>query len=125
MTGEQKPHKLSIQKTSKSFTFDNKEYILRLRRAILINNAKIEDIETEYDITENDLFDADDIIDPFLLKVIREKRQIHKLTDIIATIQSNQVDIIHKPLNAEFIVQGCAGSGKHRLSPSSFVFKVS
>ena len=96
-----------------------------MRRAILINNAKIEDIETEYDITENDLFDADDIIDPFLLKVIREKRQIHKLTDIIATIQSNQVDIIHKPLNAEFIVQGCAGSGEtmillHRLSYLKF-----
>lgn len=113
------------QKTSKSFTFDNKEYILRLRRAILINNAKIEDIETEYDITENDLFDADDIIDPFLLKVIREKRQIHKLTDIIVTIQSNQMDIIHKPINAEFIVQGCAGSGKtmillHRLSYLKF-----
>lgn len=109
------------QKTSTSFVFDDKAYDLRLRRSILINKAKIENIETEYDIDELDSAVADNVIDPFLLNIIREKRQIYKLTDIIATIQNNQLDIIHRPLNEEFVVQGCAGSGKtmillHRLS---------
>ena len=50
-----------------------------------------------------------------------EKRNSNKLTDIIYSIQSNQNKIIRTKSNENFIVQGCAGSGKtmillHRLS---------
>ncbi len=62
-----------------------------------------------------------DVIDPFLLTVLRDKRRHYRLTNIIKTIQSNQNDIIRRPLVESFVVQGCAGSGKsmimlHRLS---------
>lgn len=60
-------------------------------------------------------------IDPFLLKVIEEKRLSNQLTDIIATIQSNQNEIIRHARKKNMIIQGCAGSGKtmillHRIS---------
>lgn len=60
-------------------------------------------------------------IDPFLLQVIEEKRLENKLTDIIATIQSNQNAMIRHTEKKGMVVQGCAGSGKtmillHRIS---------
>ena len=60
-------------------------------------------------------------IDPFLIKVIQEKRGENKLTDIITSIQSNQNEMIRHTPKKNMIVQGCAGSGKtmillHRLS---------
>lgn len=60
-------------------------------------------------------------VDPFLLKMLKERRAQSELQDIILTIQENQYDIIKAGLNENHIVQGCAGSGKtmillHRLS---------
>ena len=68
-----------------------------------------------------------EVIDPFLLSVLRDKRRNYKLTDIIRTIQGNQNELIRKPIEESFIVQGCAGSGKtmilfHRLSYIAFNF---
>jgi DNA helicase IV len=61
------------------------------------------------------------ITDPFLLAVVRQKRNVNRLTDIISTIQQQQNEIIRQPLKANLVIQGCAGSGKtmimlHRLS---------
>ena len=66
-----------------------------------------------------------DVIDPFLLTVLQDKRRQNRLTDIIKSIQANQNEIIRQPLRESFIVQGCAGSGKtmillHRLSYLKF-----
>lgn len=60
-------------------------------------------------------------VDPFLLKLIEEKRLHNQLTDIIATIQANQNEIIRHDHKKNMVVQGCAGSGKtmillHRIS---------
>lgn len=69
-----------------------------------------------FEITE-----ADNLTDPFLIRLLQEKRTTRELTDIIRTIQENQNDIIEQDLDKSFVVQGCAGSGKtmvllHRIS---------
>lgn len=60
-------------------------------------------------------------IDPFLLRLIKDERREHATNTIIGSISQMQFDIISKPYDSNFIVQGCAGSGKtqimlHRLS---------
>lgn len=99
------------------------DYKLILRRAVNIKNAKVIDVHTEYD--DGSLSLDGEVIDPFLLSVLRDKRRNYKLTDIIRTIQGNQNELIRKPIDESFIVQGCAGSGKtmillHRLSYIAF-----
>lgn len=69
----------------------------------------------------NDEFFNEGVADEFLMQVLLEKRSSDKLTDIIYSIQSNQNKIIRAKPFENFIVQGCAGSGKtmillHRLS---------
>lgn len=69
----------------------------------------------------NDDFYTEGVMDEFLMKVLMEKRNLGRLTDIIYSIQSNQNKIIRAAPYENFIVQGCAGSGKtmillHRLS---------
>lgn len=108
------------QKREKKFKINDNLYHLRLRRAVDIQNAVLRSVNTEYDVADTTPLDTD-ITDPFLLSVLREKKADHRLTDIIRTIQENQDDIIAKPHDESFIVQGCAGSGKtmillHRLS---------
>ena len=108
------------QKREKKFKVNDYLYHLRLRRAVDIQNAVLRSVNTEYNAKGGTLLDAD-VVDPFLLSVLREKKADHRLTDIIRTIQENQDDIIAKPHDESFIVQGCAGSGKtmillHRLS---------
>ena len=71
-------------------------------------------------IANNDFF-KEGMADKFLMQILLEKRDSNKLTDIIYSIQSNQNKIIRTKSNENFIVQGCAGSGKtmillHRLS---------
>lgn len=60
----------------------------------------------------NNTFYSEGTVDEFLLQVLKEKRNSDELTDIIYTIQSNQNKIIRTDRNEDFIVQGCAGSGK-------------
>lgn len=106
-----------------SFLIKEHEYKLFLRRAVDIQDATVKAVFTEYDIDSTSL--DGEIIDPFLLSVLRDKRRNYKLSDIIRTIQANQNELIRKPLEESFIVQGCAGSGKtmillHRLSYIAF-----
>lgn len=106
------------KKRDKEFLIRNQTYLLSLRRAFNIKNGQLLDYTTEYDNNE-ELYK--DIIDPFLIQVIKDKRRQNRLSDIIKTIQENQNDIIRLPLEDSFAVQGCAGSGKtmillHRLS---------
>lgn len=90
-----------------------------LRRAVKIEDEKLQMVTTEYDVDTVSL--DGEVIDLFLLSVLRDKRRNHVLTDIVRTTQENQNDIIAKPIGESFVVQGCAGSGKtmillHRIS---------
>lgn len=110
-------------KNQKSFDVQGYHYQLALRRMLEIKNKKLISYNTEYDGETVTL--EGDVVDPFLLTVLKDKRRQNRLTDIIRTIQGNQNDIIRRPLNESFIVQGCAGSGKtmillHRLSYLKF-----
>ncbi len=106
-------------KRQSHFTIKGKSYDLALRRAVDIKNATLKSVYTEFDLSNLSL--EGEIIDEFLISVLRDKRRNYKLTDIIRTIQKNQNDLIGKPIGESFIIQGCAGSGKtmillHRLS---------
>jgi|GEM_PF-6761078 len=95
------------------------EFKMILKRDIHIVEGKIKDVK-DYLRKENLDFD-NQFIDDFLLKIIENNRAKGVVSDIIATIQNNQHDIITKDSEINFIVQGCAGSGKtmilfHRLS---------
>ena len=107
----------------RKFNVRGHEYILALRRALDIQEGKLIGYKTEYDGETVSL--EGDLIDPFLLTVLKDKRRHNRLTDIIRTIQGNQNEIIRKPREDSFVVQGCAGSGKtmillHRLSYLKF-----
>lgn len=97
----------------------NDEFFISLRRNFDIKNGRFLDYHTRYDANEMNL--SGEVVDPFLIQVLRDKRRDYELTDIIKTIQSEQNNIMTLPMNKNFIVQGCAGSGKtmillHRLS---------
>ena len=105
------------------FCVEGIQYLLALRRKVKIEDEKLISYKTEYDGEAVSL--EGEIIDPFLIDVLKDKRRHHRLTDIIRTIQCNQNEIIRKPLTESFVVQGCAGSGKtmillHRLSYLKF-----
>ena len=102
--------KVFYRKRELHFSVKGINYDLRLRRAVTIKEAKLKAVNTEYDYS--DWTPKGEIIDPFLLSVLEDKRRDYKLTDIIRTIQANQNDIIERPLEENFVVQGCAGSGK-------------
>ena len=100
-------------------TNSNIEYEVLRRRLIDIENSIIVKCYDEY--SADDKLSQKGITDPFLLKILYEKRNNHQLTDIIRSIQLNQNEIIDYDFNKNLIVQGCAGSGKtmillHRLA---------
>ena len=110
-------------KTEKEFTVKEYKYRLALRRSLEIQDAKLIRYNTEFDGESVSL--QGDVIDPFLLKVLKDKRRQNRLTDIIQSIQGNQNEIIRKPRKDSFVLQGCAGSGKtmillHRISYLKF-----
>lgn len=107
----------------REFSINGNNYILALRRSLEIKKGVLVSYRTEYDGEEVSL--EGDVIDPFLLTVLNDKRRHNRLTDIIRTIQGNQNEVIRRPREESFVVQGCAGSGKtmillHRLSYLKF-----
>lgn len=107
------------EKQSRDFVVKGKQYKLLLRRELSIRDAILRSVHTEYDVTRADL--PGEVIDPFLIQVLLDKRRTYKISDIIVSIQENQNEIMRQAFDANFIVQGCAGSGKtmillHRLS---------
>ena len=90
-----------------------------LRRKINIRKKELKFVEDVF--YSNTEYAEKGIYDRFLIEVLMSRKKSHQLTDIIATIQKEQRDIISKAYLADIIVQGCAGSGKtmvmlHRLS---------
>lgn len=92
---------------------------ITLRRKFTITNGNLEDYYDEYDAESKAAKAA--INDPFLLRVLEDRRGEQNITNIIRSIQVNQNDIIEEPIENNLVVQGCAGSGKtmillHRLA---------
>ncbi len=93
------------------------EYELRMRREYQFGNWN-EGVtyDTVYDSAENA-----EITDPFLRKVLEDKRRQKQVTNIVFSIQKEQHKIMYAPFEHNLMVQGCAGSGKtmiltHRIS---------
>lgn len=97
---------------------DGKQYDVKLSREFDIKKAYLygyRNIKTD----EDAVFRAG-ITDPFLIRVLNQRKRQHGLVDIFVTIQENQNTIVDERLDKNIIVQGCAGSGKtmillHRL----------
>ena len=83
---------------------------LSLKRQIIIQNKNVEEI-----------FDVDSVSDDELLKPYLGASADNRLKNIVASIQSEQNNIIRKSIEKNLIVQGVAGSGKttvalHRIA---------
>ncbi len=116
------------QKSCSSFKINEYEYKTILRRAIRTKNGKVVDFKNEYlslkdYLSSEEIADRDEenVLDPYLREIIRSRKEETAIRDIIQTIQEKQYDIITRPEKDNFILQGCAGSGKtmvmlHRLS---------
>ena len=116
------------QKSCSYFKINEYEYKTILRRAIRTKNGKVLDFKNEYlslkdYLSAEEIADKDEenVLDPFLREIIRSRKEETAVKDIIQTIQEKQYEIITCPQKNNFVVQGCAGSGKtmvllHRLS---------
>ena len=121
-------------KNELKFTHENYDYTLLLRRALFIKEKKLQDFENEYMSSAyygkgkaagaRDM-GTDVVTEPFLIRILNEKRRKKELTPIIVSMQEEQNNINRLPFEKDIIVQGCAGSGKtmvllHRLSYLKF-----
>jgi len=116
------------QKSRTSFSINQYDYKLILRRALRTGKGKVLDMKNEYlslsdFLTKEEIGGRDEslIFDPFLKDILRTRKEKREICDIIETIQEKQFEIITLPENDEFVLQGVAGSGKtmillHRLS---------
>lgn len=116
------------QKSRTSFSINEYDYKLVLRRAIRTRSGKVLDMKNEYlsvgeYLSPEEIGGRDEsvIFDPFLKEILETRKEKREITDIIETIQEKQYEIITLPERAEFVLQGVAGSGKtmimlHRLS---------
>ncbi len=116
------------QKSKLSFSINEFNYNLVLRRALRTKSGKVVEFKNEYlsvgdNLTKEEIDgrDASVIFDPFLKEILSSRKEKQEICDIIETIQEKQYEIITAPERAEFVVQGVAGSGKtmillHRLS---------
>ncbi len=116
------------QKSCTSFSINEYDYKLILRRAIRTSNGKVVDFKNEY-LNLSDYLDKEEIAgrdetivsDPFLKEILRSRKEEEGVSDIIETIQEKQYEVITLPEKKQFVLQGVAGSGKtmvllHRLS---------
>lgn len=116
------------QKTRVSFSINEYEYRTILRRALSVKNGKMLEYRNEYlsvkdYLTPEEIGGRDEeiLFDPYLRRIIKDRKDDFTVRDIIETIQEKQFEIITRPERESFVVQGCAGSGKtmillHRLS---------
>ncbi len=116
------------QKSQLSFSINQFDYKLILRRALRVHNGKLLSFQNEYlclddYLSKEEIAGRDEsvIFDPFLKDILKSRKEKQEICDIIETIQEQQYEIITAPEREQFVVQGVAGSGKtmimlHRLS---------
>ncbi len=116
------------QKSQRFFSINEYDYTVILRRAIRTRAGKVTEFKNEHlsvrdYLTKEEIGGRDEeiVLDPYLREIIRARKDEESVRDIIETIQEKQFDLITRPERENFILQGCAGSGKtmvllHRLS---------
>lgn len=116
------------QKSCSAFKINEYEYKTVLRRAIIAKNGEVLDFKNEYLSLKDYLLreeiqdrDEENVLDPYLREIIKSRKDETAVKDIIRTIQEKQYEIITSGERENFVLQGCAGSGKtmvmlHRLS---------
>lgn len=116
------------QKSQRYFSINEYNYEVILRRALRTKAGKVlgfsnENLNVKGYLTKEEIGgrDAESVLDPYLREIIKARKDEEAVRDIIETIQEKQYDLITRPERENFIVQGCAGSGKtmvllHRLS---------
>lgn len=91
-------------------------YQVLYRRRFIIEKGVLKKLFQDYtykDYNDSQMDEKKNIVyDEFLAEILEKKRGDSRLTDIIPSIQANQNYIITRPAFENFIVQGCAGSGK-------------
>lgn len=102
-----------------TFTVNGYNYSVLLRRKLDIAHGELIDYYDEY--TEDSDAAKADITNPYLLRILEQKRGEKNITNIIRSIQLNQNEIIEASFQSNIVIQGCAGSGKtmillHRLA---------
>lgn len=100
-----------FKKPDTEFVFKGTRYSVMLRRDIYIRDGKLERITDMYNRQTGDAVSYD----AFLKEVLERRKDQAQVEDIINSIQNNQSSIITLPRNKNFIVQGCAGSGKSMI----------
>lgn len=113
--------KTYYQNTEIEFKINDVWCLVLLRRSFDIKNGELISYKNEFVYDGSLPSKYDQLLDPFLVQLIKEKRTEGKFTDIIRTIQRKQIEIIYEKYDQNIIVQGYAGSGKtmillHRLS---------
>lgn len=112
------------QKFELEFSESGIHYIVKRRRQLDIEDGKLLGFLDTY-VEGESIGDSNDsakaAFDPFLQKVLEQKRGEANISNIIRSIQTKQNEIIDFDFDKSFIVQGCAGSGKtmillHRLA---------
>lgn len=109
----------SLEKVS----FNGITYNYDFFRSIVINDSILEKVFPLLQIKGEDEHYSEklkQITDMFLLEVLNSRRNEKNMPSIIASIQKHQYAIISEPGHSNYIVNGCAGSGKtaimlHRL----------
>ena len=116
------------QKSHISFSINEYDYKTVLRRALRTKDGIVLDFKNEFlsvrdYLTDEEIGGRDEeiLFDPYLREIIKNRKEEPAIKDIIETIQEKQYEIITCPERKNFVLQGCAGSGKtmvmlHRLS---------
>lgn len=116
------------QKSQRKFSINEYDYEVILRRALRTHAGKVAGFTNEH-LSVRDYLSPEEIggrdreivLDPYLRELIKARKDEESVKDIIETIQEKQFELITRPERENFVLQGCAGSGKtmvllHRLS---------
>ena len=114
----------AYQGVQSSFLLSSKQEItIKGKRGIVIKDAEVKSVSDigKTEIVEDEEGQKVKYMDEYLNDILTNTGEGHQLRDIIASIQSEQDEIIRLPLKDTVIVQGAAGSGKstialHRIS---------
>lgn len=93
---------------------------LDLLRKLTIKGNLVDSFEDLINKYENTELQAD----IFLLELMKLYRDIPEAVDIIRSISEEQYDIISKPYDENFILEGCAGSGKTMILLQRLAFML-